>query len=90
MLPKEALGEKSTLRLENRSRLFQSTVEPLFQDLGDNLKPWIDDFNLYSNTEDELLDVVDKSFPICKKYSLFLSAKKCIFLPNKLSGAQHH
>ena len=63
--------------LTNATVHFQSTVEPLFAELRDHLKAWLDDFNLHAKTEDELLSVFKRFLQICQEKNLFLSAKKC-------------
>ena len=70
--------------LANATSYFQSTVEPLFQELRKNMKAWLDDFNLHAGSEDELHDLLEKFFQICGKYGLFLSAKKCVFFAKSL------
>lgn len=63
---------------------FQSSVEPLFASLRENLKAWLDDLNFYSKTEDELLHLLRKIFLICKEKNLLFSAKKCTFFAKKV------
>lgn len=41
--------------LTNATTHFQSTVEALFKKLRENLKAWVDEFNLHEKTEDKLL-----------------------------------
>jgi len=63
----------------NAAQNFQAKVEPLFAELRDRLKAWLDDFLLYCTSEDELLDSLLRFFTICSDYNLYLSAKKCEF-----------
>lgn len=43
------------------------------------MKAWIDDLIIHAKTESELVNALEKCFRTCKKYNLFLSAKKCSF-----------
>lgn len=70
--------------LTNAVSHFQSSVEPLFAELRPNVKGWIDDFNLHDETEDSLLDKVEKFLYICDKHDLILSAKKCVFFKKEI------
>lgn len=63
---------------------FQSTVEPLFSELRNNMKAWLDDFNLHANKESELLSYLRRFFAICKEVGLYLSAKKCRFFAKEI------
>lgn len=74
--------------LSNATGYFQSTVEPLFQELRPNIKAWLDDFNLHARSEKHLLYTTERFITTCKTYNLFLSARKCrFFLKRKSSGA---
>lgn len=70
--------------LKNATSYFQSTVEPLFSNLRKHLKAWLDDFNLHGESENELLDYLEEFILTCKKYGLFLSAKKCTFFAKEI------
>ena len=70
--------------LTNAAPHFQSIIEPLFSELRSNMKAWLDDFNLFAKTEDELLNLLNQFFKICKKHNLFLSAKKCSFFAEEI------
>ena len=83
--PKEVLVSKRVLPgLANATSYFQSTIEPLFQELRANMKAWLDDFNLHATNEEQLLLILERFFEICENYGLFLSAKKCIFFATSL------
>ena len=70
--------------LTNATSYFQSTVEPLFQELRSSMKAWLDDFNLHSKTETELLHLLERFFDICSTHNLFLSARKCEFFTKRV------
>ena len=70
--------------LTNATSFFQSSVEPLFYELRDSMKAWLDDFNLHEKTEDELLHALEKFFVTCSQYGLFLSALKCRFFAQEV------
>ena len=70
--------------LANAASYFRSTVEPLFQEMRNNMKAWLDDFNLHVGNEEKLMDLLEKFFQICEKHGLFLSAKKCVFFSRSL------
>ena len=63
--------------LANAVAFFQSSVEPLFSSLRDNLKAWLDDFSLHAVDEDTLLDKIEEFLRICQEKRLWLSAVKC-------------
>ena len=63
--------------LTNAVSYFQRTVEPLFSELRDSMKAWLDDFSLYAKTEKDLLDSLEIFLKICHEKGLYLSAKKC-------------
>jgi len=61
--PKTVLASKRVLPgLANATSYFQSTVEPLFAELRDHLKAWLDDFNLHAKTEIDLLSHLEIFF----------------------------
>lgn len=76
-------GTYSSLRvlqgLTNAAAHFQSVIEPLFAEMRSNMKAWLDDFNLFAKCEDQLISLLSQFFGICKRFNLFLSAKKCCF-----------
>ena len=83
--PKGVIVSKRVLPgLANATSHFQSTVEPLFQELRDNMKAWLDDFNLHAKNEEQLLSLLERFLTICRKYGLYLSAKKCVFFSKSL------
>ena len=41
--------------LENATSYFQSAVESLFQEMRNNIKAWLDDFNLHAGNEEKLM-----------------------------------
>ena len=63
--------------LTNATTHFQSTIEPLVKNLRNNLKAWLDDFNLHAGNEKDLLDILEKFFRICQDHNLYLSAHNC-------------
>ena len=69
--------------LANSTSYSQSTVEPLFQEMRNNMKAWLNDFNLHAGNEEKLMDLLEKFFQICEIHGLFLLAKKCVFLTSK-------
>ena len=76
--PKGVLASTRVLPgLANATRYFQSTVEPLFSELRDHMKAWLDDFNLHAADESTLLDKLSRFFEICGEKRLYLSARKC-------------
>ncbi len=70
--------------LANATSYFQSTVEPLFRGLRENMKAWLDDFHLHAQSEMELLGLLETFFSICQDRRLFLSARKCTFFAKEL------
>lgn len=70
--------------LKNAAAYFQSTIPPLFQNLKNAVKAWIDDFIIHSKSENELLQHLCEFFETCAKHNLFLSAKKCEFYTKKV------
>lgn len=71
-------------RLANSASHFQSSVEPLFNNIREILKAFLDDFSLHQKTESGLLEVMERFFELCEKYGLFLSPKKCPFFKKEL------
>lgn len=63
-------------RREKRSRDFQSKVEPLFADIRDRLKDWLDDFPAHRKTEAELLDALEMFLEICVSSRLKITARQ--------------
>lgn len=83
--PKKVLVSKRVLPgLANATSYFQSTVEPLFRELRDNMKAWLDDFNLHVDHEDKLLQLLARFFQICEDYNLYLSAVKSVFFAKQI------
>ena len=78
------VSRRVLLGAANTTLYFQSTVEPLFQEMQKNMNAWLDDFNLHAGSEEDLLLLLGRFFQICKQYVLFLSARKCIFFSEKL------
>lgn len=75
--PQRVVVSKHELQgLINSKAHFQSSVEPLFQELRPWMKACLDDFNLHCRTEGELLDNLDRFLEICEVHGLFLSARK--------------
>lgn len=58
---------------------FQASTQHIFQERVSKLLQWIDDFLLYANTEEELLDNVETFIDTCVEYGFKLHAKKCRF-----------
>lgn len=78
--PKKVVASKRVLPgLANATSYFQSTVEPLFRELRDNMKAWLDDLNLHANSETKLLRLLERFFQLCDEYNMYLSARKCVF-----------
>lgn len=83
--PKSVLASKRVLLgLANATSYFQSSVEPLFSNMRDNLKAWLDDFNLHANTEGHLLGLLEQFFHTCQEHGLFLSAIKSVLFSTSL------
>ncbi len=76
--PLGAVASKRVLPgLASATAYFQRIVEPLSSELSEHMNGWLDDFNLHTNSESELLDYLEKVFKICEQYRLYLSAQKC-------------
>lgn len=65
--------------LKNATSHFQSTIPPLFSDIQEHMKSWVDDFSLHAKTETELLKALESFLSTCVRFNLTLSAKKCSF-----------
>ena len=68
--------------LANATLYFQSTIEPLFPELRNNLKAWLDDFSIHARCEATPLDDLQTFFRIVSyvlrsEKGLYLSARKC-------------
>lgn len=61
---------------QDSSVYFHNVVSPLFHELCEALKTFIDDGLAHTKTEEERLVVVRKYFEICKKYRLKVSVLK--------------
>ena len=78
--PKWVIVSKRVLQgLAIAGSYFQSTVEPLFQEMRNNMKAWLDDLKLHAGNEEKLLDLLERFFQICHEHCLFLPGKKSIF-----------
>jgi len=63
----------------------QGVVEEIFGDLlGDCMLAWLDDILGYAETEDGLLEVLEKVLDWCARFGLKLHAKKCTFFPTEV------
>lgn len=69
--------------LKNASAYFQFTTPPLFDELSDAIKAWIDDSTIHAKTESELMHHIENFFAICSKQNLRLSAQKCSIYTKK-------
>jgi len=58
---------------------FQRAVEPCFRHLRESLKAWLDDFILFSGTEDEYLELLIEFLETCRKYGLKVHIIKSVF-----------
>ena len=61
---------------KNSAVNFQAKVEPCFAEIGDMVKGWLDDFIVYTASEDEHLATLRKFFEVCERVNLKISAKK--------------
>ena len=61
---------------QDSSVYFHNVVSPLFNELGDSLKQFIDDGLAHASTEKRLLEILSRYFAICKIYRLKVSVKK--------------
>ena len=62
------VSKRVLLGLANATSYFQSTVEPLFQEMRNNMKTYLDDFNLHARNEEKLIDLLERFFQICQKH----------------------
>ena len=83
--PRGVVASKRVLPgLANATAYFQSSVEPLFSELRENMKAWLDDFNLFCGNEEHLLLLLERFFVICCQHGLLLSAKKSVLFAREL------
>ena len=83
--PRGIVASKRVLPgLANAAAHFQRSIEPLFSELRDSMKAWLDDFNLHAGTKSQLLDALAKIFAICERRSLYLSARKCVLFAREI------
>ena len=68
---------------KNAGANFQSKVEPLFAEIRDSLKAWLDDFMLHCTTENGLLEVKEKFFCICRASNLKILITKSDFFAQR-------
>lgn len=61
---------------QTRAQNFQAKVAPCFAKLSQCLKAWIDDFTLYTRTEQELLSALGRIFEICHDRNLNIFDRK--------------
>lgn len=74
--PKGFLASKRALPgLDNATSHFQSSVEPLFTSLRDNMKAWLNDLDIHAADKGTLLERLERFIEICRSRNLFLSAK---------------
>ena len=88
------LGLYSFLRmpfgLKNAPASFQSMMDMIFRDQIDrHMAVFIDDINIYSQTYEEHLEHLKKTFDKCRKYGLKIKRKKCHFACEKLDFLGH-
>ncbi len=83
--PEGVYASKRVLQgLANATSYCQRTVEPLFKELRENMKAWLDDFNLHAKTKQDILSFLEIFFEICRRRGLFLSALKCKFFAKSI------
>ena len=51
--------------LANATSYFESTAEPLFQEMRSKMKAWLDDFNLHAGNEEKMMGLLERFFQIC-------------------------
>ena len=68
----------------NSAANFQAKVEPCFRELRAHLLAWLDDFVLHTKSPDELLDVLQRFFQICKERNLVISLPKTTFFSKRI------
>ena len=56
---------------------FQSKVEPLFHQMRENLKVWLDDFIIHSRGEDHLLQLLLQFFDFSKVWTVSFGKEEC-------------
>ena len=62
---------------KNRGTNFQSKVEPVFTNIREQIKAWVDDLVLHCRTEEDLFDTLLKFFIISREANLKISITKC-------------
>lgn len=83
--PKGVLSSTRVLHdLRNASAHFTSTVEPLFAELRQNIKAWVDDFNIHAVDENTVLDTIDRFLQIAEDHNLFVSAIESLFFDTEI------
>lgn len=70
---------RCTQGAKNAGANFQSKVEPLFTEIREMLKAWLDDFVLHCRTEEDLLDTLVIFFRVCRQSNLKVSIRKSKF-----------
>lgn len=68
----------------NSAANFQQVVEPCFAALRDNLKAWLDDFILYSRSEEGHLQLLRSFLEICRERNLKISLPKTVFFAQEI------
>ncbi|MEM1369511.1 MAG: reverse transcriptase family protein, partial [Cyanobacteria bacterium P01_H01_bin.15] len=67
----------------NSAANFQEKVEPCFIELRDHYKAWLDDFLIFAESEDQLLQILRRFFEICRTRRLIISLPKSEFFLTK-------
>ena len=62
---------------------FQDETSEKFQGRVDKMLQWIDDFLLYSKSEQELLEIMEIFFTVCEEANFRVNAKKSNFYVNE-------
>ena len=70
--------------LSNATSYFQSTVESLFEEMRENRKAWLEDFNLHARDEKQLLDLIERFFFIYGNYGLYYVGEGIFFFSTSL------
>lgn len=70
--------------LTNASPHFQRIVELLFRQLRNNLKAWLDGFNLHARIERDLLGALEAFFKVFHETGMFLSIRKSVFFAKSI------
>lgn len=60
----------------NSAANFQSRVEPCFNSINERVKAWLDDFILFTRSEQEHLETLDSFLRICGEVGLKVSPRK--------------